>query len=455
LAGRFALGCGSVLFILLLGVVGISIALRSMPLSSPDGGLPRGSQVRAIPGATGSVPDLAVDDAGNLHLIWGASLKPEPRQALYYQRSEDDGKSWTRPESIAPWRDGHIFAGKSSVHVLGEANQHLLSTDGGHKWRTLDPLVGNWSRGNGLCLGDTLLYTWVDVDTREQRISLECVRVVQDREISRAKLGQLLLGREPAFFRSNLCSYDSRIHLVTGLTNWTAERIDPVAETVEPLPMSTLAHSWSQDGGATWSSLDEIPLGGHADRRFDGLSAVATRDGSFAYFASNYVSVPRDSVAARPEPGIYSIAWTRGRWGEPTWVSHRNNSGGAYASIEVIDARDRLVMGWIDGRHNWGMWNWRGFLMNPRDAMNWHPYMNNDVYLRLSERGQPFSTTDRLIRLTNEPSLAEGTVRMCSVGDRLLVVWAGRSRAGKGPDAFGAKPQIFMASIPVESRKSE
>ena len=85
--------------------------------------------------------------------------------------------------------------------------------------------------------------------------------------------------------------------------------------------------------------------------------------------------------------------------------------------------------------------------MNSNDAMLFESYRNNDVFLKLEN-----SHRTRLYRLTKEPAYAS-EVHVRFAGGRALVAWSGYSRVGKSMSAFGAKPEIFLASIPIDSWK--
>ena len=89
-------------------------------------------------------PALAVDAAGTLHVAWtrGSSAGPFAPQGIYYARSFDGGKSWSKPQQMVEGRVDwpRLAATPAGVHLLWAelAGRHAwterISPDGGATW---------------------------------------------------------------------------------------------------------------------------------------------------------------------------------------------------------------------------------------------------------------------------------------------------------------------------------
>ena len=132
-----------------------------------------------------------------------------------------------------------------------------------------------------------------------------------------------------------------------------------------------------------------------------------------------------------------------------------------YQRVSSINAATRGGKGqlvWIDARYQ----RTDQTLLNPFASIPWVSdpgWENNDVLAAsFSEviRDSTIVTRDNTVaaapqptRLTNDLSYAE-FVRARAMGNRVYVVWSGRSRVGKEIESANRSPEIFYTTLPLE-----
>jgi hypothetical protein len=210
--------------------------------------------------ATGvSNSDIDVDPSGNIHLVYSSSDEVGINNDVYHMISSDSGTTWTEPELIFSrtfaqpsfiqvWED---IDGKGRVHVglTMRSQEYGLTSEVGYM-RTIDD-GGSWDE-----------YKLLD---------------------NKGTAWQGVAWIEPFAFG------DDEIHLT-----WH-----------DPRRM----HSWSMDGGKTWSQPEEIMALGAA---FGGPNEL-TKD-----------SLGTVHVVTAVADGVYSAEWKNQRWSTPEQIDTRH-----------------------------------------------------------------------------------------------------------------------------------
>jgi|GEM_PF-827454 len=121
----------------------------------------------------GGMPSIAVDSAGNLHVAWHARATSNDQFNIYYSRSEDGGQTWTAPVRLSYAVTGHDLLYPSiavdpagNVHVVWNSAlyvdnyrgdiYHAYSTDGGKNW-SQDKMIS--VSESHLCFVPTIQFT--------------------------------------------------------------------------------------------------------------------------------------------------------------------------------------------------------------------------------------------------------------------------------------------------------
>src|SRR5262249_46296232 len=134
-----------------------------------------------------------------------------------------------------------------------------------------------------------------------------------------------------------------------------------------------LVRTQSDDWGSNWQPLSPIHAPTLSSHRIPALALLRT-------------------------PGGFEIVYSQD--GDIQLLQER---GGGWAEFKVRDARPgeapfevetsidaaqegpTSVLAWTDERHRWFFWSWKGFLMNPLDALLSFTfeasYSNNDIYV--------------------------------------------------------------------------
>jgi len=114
------------------------------------------SEPLAAPEASLANVRLLVDPAGYLHATWQTNQPQGYGQGLYYARSLDGGRTWSRPVQFA-WRGaGDTFAEYLRLAARGAGELHAIYVYGWHvgRWHTISPDGGGtWSAPHHILTG--------------------------------------------------------------------------------------------------------------------------------------------------------------------------------------------------------------------------------------------------------------------------------------------------------------
>jgi len=95
------------------------------------------------PGSYVSLPDMAVDSMGNLHVVWLGFGQPGPGQAVYYGYRTVDG-TWIGPEVIGNTGDFHWIL-QPGLAIDGRDTLHVVWSGEAGLYYTQRPLGGDWT----------------------------------------------------------------------------------------------------------------------------------------------------------------------------------------------------------------------------------------------------------------------------------------------------------------------
>jgi len=102
-------------------------------------------------------PKMVLDNRGWLHIVWTERSAPDwVGHGILYARSEDEGETWTSPESLAALELDEKWADTPSLVVTSEGQLHLVwscgvgsphrcyrtSADGGRSWAPKEDILG-------------------------------------------------------------------------------------------------------------------------------------------------------------------------------------------------------------------------------------------------------------------------------------------------------------------------
>lgn len=418
--------------------------------------------VRAIPGTAiggesfANQLDLAVR-GDTLHVLWRVSFTSSAGRPsrLLYIRSDDGGRHWGRPLTVGRDR-GRVFSGATRLHVLeGRRLEHSLSADGGRTWaRTAALATAQYgARGcDGMCLGDTLLLAYLCPRGRDG----DDWAVIQPPGAP---------GRQP-FFDLHVVRWDPSQRVTEQVVasfpvHWwdprsfvglarSGDRLDVLAgvDDRESVPESTgygvvrtlssrakLFLCSSEDRGAHWGAPVELLAGeGEVQGPF---GAVAAWRGPELLVGYSGDRLPRPRPPGGPAPRIGFVEFAA------DYPEHGSRTLDIAAS-----GRDAVAV-WITTAL--AGWSWAGFAENPGDAMmigmGWR---QTDVFAARIPGGSGLKRLGATsgLRLTG-PRAHASSLRAAIVDGTLACVWAGRSKVGRSPFAYGAPAELFCARVPV------
>jgi hypothetical protein len=400
---------------------------------------PAGARITTIPQADGGSVDLAVDRAGGLHLVWARGSRDTAE--TFYQFSPDGGESWSNPTLITKGSVvGRIFACDSTLHIVSDLGiHHFSSHDHGHSWSEREPLIGVVYGGadqfDGCCFGDTLLLAYLENDFRDSVACMKVARFSGDHEIDRRTIGTTRY-RGLSFHQPRICESKGQFWLVSNVTSSIDDEVREAGSVVHSRRGRMTVTVWSSaDHGAHWTS--------HSGPQIDGDPPPTLPIRASAKGELQLAVVQRGISVLKGDRDDWSSGGSISSLGGPPWMFL-----GPERNIDAATEGRTAVVAWVDGRHNWGTWNWRGFFKNPSEAKYLGmDYMNNDVFVVIDQ--DEFRVPSRPIRLTKEPAMVSNNLRVAIRGNEAIILWPGRAEVGKHADAYGSPQHIFLARIPL------
>jgi len=305
-----------------------------------DGAWSEPVDVLVSPGGRGArMHAVAVDIAGYLHVVWSGG------DALYYSRAfapeAGSATGWTSTKAlisgvsalepaIALGPDDALYA------VWTQARSGLAFThseDSGTSWATPQVIypadgedeLARWGRlavdGAGR-IHAVLTYTVNDPEAQYGRSDANLLYYLRSDDGGDTWSEPFLVTPEPDFGEINVATFGAdRVHLVW---NGRAGRHGRY-------------HRWSQDGGATWSDIQEVlapaprhPLGDGGLTGFPALAVDAT--GTL-------------HMVSATGGGDYYFRWTDGDWTPPVLISPGLDGSGVTQTVNSLEQPSIAISG--------------------------------------------------------------------------------------------------------------
>ncbi len=310
-------------------------------------------------------PDLAVDDSGNVWVVWYGY--GSQGWGIYTQMSGDDGVTWSlpslvrsegRPPSIASTAGKLMVSWYESDYVSGEIFSYwdynityVMSSDGGATWST--PVTYTRFKGYdfnpavaGLDDGSFAL-AW---DSRRRRTSPE---YTQDTTIWFGNIG--------VHEDVNPPPHINQVEHVPPANPQTGEVVIVVALVVDESSGVAPTVEWSKDGVVQPAAV-MFDDGAHGDFAF-GDNVFGASLGSFP--AGTFVSY---SVKATDSDGNFVTSYSRSFNIQPLWVKQSDNllvldARNSYAVVEFGPAYESAL---TNAGVNFDLWD--GNILGPPDA---------------------------------------------------------------------------------------
>jgi hypothetical protein len=394
--------------------------------------------------------DFAVEGDSVLHLVWRVRFGDEvgflANRQTWYRRGDLKNRLWGNPHLFLSGRTGEpriVSLGRSLHVIVSDGLRHFFSNDGGATWEEGVPLLPQHlgiAQSIDVASDSTSLYAayFASDSPRDSLVSQPPRSVWVTRWTEGEKTSNVWLqsiGEKTPWATPKLRLGEDGMDLF-----YTANELQRLTKTNTEVT-GWLFHSSSRDKAKTWMNPDSSGFPGGI---FEFEAAIA----------GNERSVFREAQ------GLRRARWQGGAWSSSYWVARVKDAPlSGYQRVSSINAATRGGKGqlvWIDARYQ----RTDQTLLNPLASIPWvsdPDWENNDVLAAsFSEvmRDSTIVTRDNTIaatlqptRLTNDLSYAE-FVRARAMGNRVYVVWSGRSKVGKEITSANQPPEIFYTTLP-------
>jgi hypothetical protein len=433
-------------------VVQTSILLGSSPAPEIQGFGPR--QMPAIGlRASDSIEDLdfAVTGNGAVETAWLVNLRKDPNAdrvdtQVWYRHLDLSNGRWGAPTLVTQHakRPLRVLSLNGQLHILTGSLRHYVSNDGGAHWREL-PSVGPTENPIGLITldavsdGRTIIICYLARGRRaptgfSDSVVVNAATWSHDQGLRRVKVASYAAA--PSAPEPKLLISGREIRLVFAVNH--PRQLSSQSD-------AAVFYSSSRDAGATWTQPQQISTLGTQDNQ-------SRKEGSGEISHLDAAVLGEQCLVFYNAGWLYAIRSDGGRsWTEPwkligatTWLG---TAATRSVSAAAVGTTGQLL--WIDDR----------FQRSDRTPMNpwglpWFldpDWVNNDVLaLPLSRAARANSElTDTSQRLTRDLSYAT-RVKAKAWSGNIYVLWPGRVKVGKTPEAFRKAPTIYFLTLRPE-----
>ena len=406
------------LIIILLGILGAGCSVGN---NHPD----IDHEIHTVPEVLSNDDihiDIVTDDNNGMHLVWQSKEK-----GVYYQRSNDSGRSWSEPVAIDPeasyrsLAEGpRIFSYKETLQIFWRHQGFNLKTsfDLGQTWinQPMKIFKGIPIAKYEITADDNVLY--FAYNNHEGLFFRRSDNSGIDWTDSKKLIG---FNGPPQVSAPSMAIWENTAHLF-----WS--------ELDTGLMSGKLYLARSEDRGKTWSRPIEI------DTDRSQLSSVY--EDTYSIISPSIMTFSDNFLIFYEERGLF-YKWVNANINTPTervsLYPSRN-----FSFYNANDSKAYIV--WSDARYQEKDW-WA--YIPAHQILTWdkNPFWaNSDLFLALIKNHKKEETV-LLTPPLSYISSNKHAISITELGDDIYIFWSGRKKVGKGVHQYGAPVEVFFVVI--------